>query len=143
MPSKSSFYIDAYSYGAYTFYSILNIFGFTKEFQPGLYAETGYLQGVFETNVFTIFRGVLNDFGLIGSFVLFGLLGFLVNYSFYKMLYRSDSIIRGLIFVCVFVAICGSYLVSVFMARYMFSTLLLAYIVLTVNKYFYRHKIRG
>lgn len=139
MPSKSSFFIDSYSYGAYTFYSILNTFGYTKEFMPGMYAETGYLQGVFETNIFTIFRGVINDFGLVGSFSLFGFLGLLVNYSFYKMLCRSDSIFLGLVFIGVFVAICMSYLFSVFLARYMYSTILLAFILLKINKYWCRN----
>ena len=143
MPSKSKFYIDSDSYGAYTFYSVLNLFGFSKEFIPGLYIESGYVDGVFETNIFTIFRGVINDFGIIGSFVFFGLAGLVVNYTFYKMLYRRESIIRGLFFVGVFVAMVISYLVSVFMARYMYSTLFLTYIILKVYELLHSKRIRS
>ncbi|NKE04704.1 O-antigen polymerase [Mesobacillus selenatarsenatis] len=77
MPAFSVWFNDYYlngdyslSYGQYTFsgvFSILNI----AERVSGVYSEGAYISNNYEaTNIFTIFRGLIEDFGLIGSMLL-------------------------------------------------------------------------
>ena len=122
--SNSMYVEDYYSFGAYTFSSLHQLFGEPKIFPPGLYLETGYYLDVFETNVFTAFRGFLYDFGVIGSLIVFLILGLFGSLAFYCVLAGRHSYIAGIVFVHLFVFLVITYLFSVFMARYMYSNAL-------------------
>ncbi len=68
------------SYGLYTFYGVLDNIGLIKESIPqGLY-EKVVLTNELTTNIFTIFRPLIDDFGLFGSSVYVLALGSIAAY---------------------------------------------------------------
>jgi oligosaccharide repeat unit polymerase len=133
MPAFSAYKYDFYSLGSYTFASVFDSFGFGKTFPPGLYEETVYFRDVFETNIFTIFRGLIYDFGGIGSIIFIFLFGLVLHAFYYRLLRCQKSWLSCIVFIATIVFIMYTYLMSVFMARYMFLNGLALYIILLVN----------
>jgi len=134
MPSDSFFLDDYNSWGAYSFASIYDMLGAGKEFPPGMYEETGSYFGVFQTNIFTFFRGLIYDFGVLGSLLFlfcFGLIAHSVTYHVFtsKRAWFFCAVLIGLI-----VFILMSYLYSVFVARYVFLNAVVVWILLRVNQ---------
>lgn len=142
-PSISNYLIDYDNFGAYTFTSIHKLFGINKDFPPGLYLETGYYLDVFETNIFTIFRGMIYDFGIIGTLLVFLILGTISTFAFYGILRGYCRVFSNVIFVHITVFIFISYLFSVFMARYMYSNAIAFYIILILNKFIVYKKLHS
>ncbi len=136
--SQSEYIVETSTYGAYSFNSILNLFGYSKEFPPGKYEESLSLPYILETNIFTLFRDLITDFGLIGTAIFFTILGFCINFLFYKFLYHKNSVLLFLIFIGFFVFIGMSYLYSVFVARYMISVLLITFLILKINLFIFK-----
>lgn len=60
-----------YSFGAMTFLGISNVLGVVQRVQ-GVYTA---LLGT-SSNVYTVFRGIVEDFGIIGGIIFISLQGF-------------------------------------------------------------------
>jgi len=88
-----------YSYGSYTFAGISEIAGFGMRV-PGMYTNSYDVSGKLEvTNIYTIFRFLIDDFGWIGAFVFCIILGLICKYFYNKLLQGSFiglSILAGL-----------------------------------------------
>lgn len=66
------------AWGMYTFYGIFSTLGFTPSGIPqGIYREMYLGRNNYATNIFTAFRSLLDDFGLVGCLLVFVLLGVL------------------------------------------------------------------
>lgn len=66
------------SWGIYTFYGIFSTLGLTPSGIPqGIYREMYLGRDNYATNIFTAFRSLLDDFGLVGCLAVFVLLGVL------------------------------------------------------------------
>ena len=72
---NSKFDISHYYYGFYTFTSIYRFFGYKKEIPDGIFDEFNITQDKMESNVYSIFRGMVMDFGLLGTVLFVFLLG--------------------------------------------------------------------
>jgi oligosaccharide repeat unit polymerase len=131
--SVSIYPTDYFRMGAYTFSSIVQYLGVNTDFPPGLYLETGFFSDIFETNIFTIFRGLILDFGLFGAIIVFGLLGLIANFVFQRIMAPNINIIASVLYIHILVFIFLSYLVSVLMARYMYSNAIALIILLLIN----------
>ena len=142
MESATNYAQDCYRLGAYTFSSIAEIFGANVDFPPGLYLETGSYKDVFETNIFTIFRGVILDFGIIGSLVFFSALGFISNIVFKNILKLKSNIFADLAYMHIVVFLLMTYLFSVFMARYMYANISILVVIFLVNRIFKKSNFR-
>jgi len=72
--------------GFYTFMSIFRIMGDTRIIPAGVYDE--YFQyGFFvQTNIYTVFRGLITDFGLGGAFIVNVVFGAIIHFSFFGLL---------------------------------------------------------
>jgi oligosaccharide repeat unit polymerase len=141
MDSASIYNQDYYRMGAYTFTSIAEIFGANVDFPPGLYLETGRYEDIFETNIFTFFRGAILDFGIIGSLILFSILGFFSHLSFTRTLIFKNKILSNLFYMHIVVFVFMTYLISVFMARYMYVNFVVLFIILFANSLHSRRSI--
>ncbi|MEL4202815.1 O-antigen ligase [Plesiomonas shigelloides] len=104
---------NGYSYGMYTFMSIFKLFGRGGNIPLGIYDEFySYGDYIFMTNIYTIFRGMILDFGFLGS-VLFSLfLGYCFTVSFYRLLVNQFPSFHITLFVFFIGAIYQSYLIS-------------------------------
>lgn len=124
----STYQNDLNSHGAYTFTSIYNSLFTPKQFPPGTYYDFYEYKNVLRTNIFTIFRGLINDFGIYGTIVYMYLTGLISNFIFYILLKKKSHLANAL-FISFVVYIQGMYLASVFMARFMYLTLIVLYLI--------------
>lgn len=139
-PSASTFKNDYHSYGAYTFASISEMLGFGKDFPPGMYLETGYFKDTFETNIFTFFRGLIYDFGILGSLLFLFFFGLLAHATTYQLLVKKRAWLLCAVFIALLVFIFMGYLVSVFTARYVFLNATAVWALLHINTHTYRKR---
>ena len=77
--SGNMFYRDnSLKYGVMTFFGVFNAFGLAKR-QTGIYRDFVYfgrLDKTMRSNVYSIFRMLIDDFGIVGALVFLLLLGF-------------------------------------------------------------------
>lgn len=132
-PSATSFRNEFNSYGAYTFNSIFSILGVGKDFPPGMYEETGWFENIFETNIFTFFRGLIYDFGILGSLLFIFFFGLFAHFITYQLFTNPRPWAATSVFIAILVFILMSYLFSVFVARYVFFTTATLWLLLNLN----------
>lgn len=134
-PSQSKYINDFNSYGRYTFTSIYILFDSSKSFPAGTYYDYYYYKDYLATNIYTIFRGLINDFGSIGTLVFMYFSGLISHFFFYRLLIKENASLSSAVFIITIVFIEGTYLASIFMARFMYLLLIaIAFIFWTNNK---------
>lgn len=103
---------DVMTMGFFTFMSFFRLAGDDRYVPMGTYDEF-YTCGEFiKGNLFTVFRGLINDFGLFGSLVFAFFAGVFCNLIYWRLLSHRNSPFAVIAFVY-FVAICyQTYLVS-------------------------------
>jgi oligosaccharide repeat unit polymerase len=135
----AAFYHDGFhSYGAYTFNGIFDMLGKGKEFPPGMYEESGWYKDVFETNIFTFFRGLIYDFGVAGSLLFIFVFGTFAHAVTYRVLTKTRAWFALVVFIAIVMFIWMGYLFSVFTARYIFLNAALTWLLLNLNERLYR-----
>ena len=142
-PSMAVFKDEYYSWGAYTFASIFDALGIGKEFPPGFYMETGSYATSFETNIFTLFRGVIYDFGVGGSLVFMFLFGLFAHFVAHRAMSKTNAWLACATYIAVIVFILMSYLISVFVARYIFLNATAVWCMLHINERVYKRSKHG
>lgn len=77
---RDSFHFsDSLSFGQYTFHGPYQLF--FESMDSGIFTERVEISEILSTNVFTVYRGVFMDFGIV-AFILFFLFGLLVRYLY-------------------------------------------------------------
>lgn len=127
-------YIHTYnSYGLFTFRSISDLIRTAHPFPVGIFEDSfSYSNGI-ATNIFTIFRGLIYDFGLVGTICFMFIFGLVIHAFFYRLLFFRNSFLACASFIITVVFIQFSYLMSLFMARYAFLILGGLFIILWAN----------
>ena len=115
--------------------------GLGKKFPPGMYDETGWYKDVFETNIFTFFRGLIYDFGIFGSLIFIFSFGIFSHAIMLRILNKRRAFLAISVFVSINIFILMSYLMSVFVARYVFLVACVVWLLLSVNARIYSVKI--
>lgn len=134
-PSMNYYANEYYSWGAYTFASIFDMVGIGKDFPPGMYNESVWYRDVFETNIFTLFRGLIYDFGVFGSLIFIFLFGVFSHAVTFHVLRKTSAWFALSTFLALLVFIFMGYLFSVFVARYVFLTAAVTWLLLNLNLY--------
>jgi oligosaccharide repeat unit polymerase len=137
LPSESTYKNDFGAYGAFTFASIFNMFGIGKDFPPGMYEESLGYNDIFETNIFTFFRGLIYDFGVFGSLIFMFIFGIFSNIVMWNILIRRHVFLSIPILISIIVFILMGYIFSVFVARYVFLVACVAWVTLIMDEYIY------
>lgn len=137
MKSGSHYNVEYYNLGYYSFKAIFDTFGGTKIFPAGFYSDVYSYKDILATNIYTVFRGFIQDFGILGTIAFMYLFGLLFHFSFYKLLVRTNSWLASSLFVMFFGFLGLSFLINIFTARYVFLLTLSLYSVLTINSYIY------
>jgi oligosaccharide repeat unit polymerase len=132
-PAQLAFDDDYYSFGAYTFASVFDAVGLGKDFPPGMFVQSVRYENVIETNIYTFYRGLIYDFGVIGSLVFIFFFGLFSHAITYKIFLTSRAWFSLAIFVSIVVFILLGYLVSAFVARYLFLNAALIWLLLSIN----------
>ena len=100
--SAQTYTEEQVSVGYLTFKVLFDAAGRSQKLPVGLYSEYYRLDDGLSTNIYTIFRGLVTDFGLLGSLAVIMGLGFLFTYAFSVVLTRRiplGSIFLLLVFV--------------------------------------------
>jgi oligosaccharide repeat unit polymerase len=124
---------DYNSHGYYTFKAIFDSFGGKKVFPPGYYDESFASLPYFQTNLFTVFRSLIYDFGWAGTLLVFLLGGYVVHYFYNRLLLNDRPWFSCVVFVVSTVAIFMSYLFSIFTSRYISFVGAVLFLVLYLN----------
>lgn len=98
--------------GFYTFMGFFRALGDVRPVPMGIYDEFFVIDGVMMTNIYTAFRGLIVDFGLLGSLVFAVLVGLIANLSFYFLLLKRFSVAAVVVFIYMVALIYQSYAVS-------------------------------
>ncbi len=98
--------------GFYTFMGLFRALGDVRPVPLGVYDEFFVIDGVMMTNIYTVFRGLISDFGLFGSLIFAALAGFAANLSFYFLLCKRFPVTSVVIFIYIVGLIYQSYVVS-------------------------------
>ena len=98
--------------GFYTFMSVFKIFGDDRPVPIGVYSEYLSIPPYIETNIYTLFRGMIHDFGLVGSLVCLGIMSFLTHQAFRSMLIANMPTFSVSIFIFSTAFIYQSFIIS-------------------------------
>jgi oligosaccharide repeat unit polymerase len=124
---------DFNSYGYWTFKSIFDMFGGEKYFPPTFFPDSYYHGEVIATNIFTIFRSLINDFGGVGAIYFMFACGLVVHVLFYRLLTSRSAWAACSAFMVSVVFILGTYLLSIFVARWSILLLVAFTIIFWIN----------
>jgi oligosaccharide repeat unit polymerase len=142
--SQLTYIHDYNSYGYYTFTSIMNVLIGNKYFPPGTYEDGYYYKELFATNIYTIFRGLIYDFGSIGTICFMFVSGLVAHAFFYRLLKSRSSWVACSVFIITIIFIQGTYLASIFMARFIYLLLVVFVCIFWINnKYCKNNNVRN
>ena len=121
------------TYGFYTFMTIFQLFGDKREVYPGIYAEYFTYSYYLQTNIYTIFRGLIQDFGIPGSLLIIGVFGFITNELYYSLIAKPISGFRAASYIFMMGIFYMSYLISIFIWTSPLAAAALVWVVLFFN----------
>lgn len=121
--------------GFYTFMGFFQALGDTRPVPLGTYDEYFEVPGLLSTNIYTVFRGLISDFGLFGSLVFGAFLGLCSSISFYALLSRNNPPFFCAVFIFSIGAIYQSYGISSLTWISIPISFLLTYFILTANRF--------
>lgn len=133
--NNSKFDISHYYYGFYTFTSIYRFFGYKKEIPDGIFDEFNITQDKMESNVYSIFRGMVMDFGLLGTVLFVFLLGITLHFCFYVFLNSRKPIVSVAITIFMLIFFYYSFAISVLTWNIVVFVFILFIILLKFNSY--------
>lgn len=112
--SQINYEPEATSYGFYTFSPIFRSLGSTKNIPDGMYDDYYAYNQVLTTNIYTMFRGLIQDFGVAGTLVFMFFLGLAIHGAFYGLLQGRCPSFSAAIFIFAIGFIYTSYVRSLF-----------------------------
>ena len=111
-PSELRYPIEPTGYGFYTFTPYFKALGSMRQTPPGTYDDY-YTDGeLLTTNIFTMFRGSIIDFGVVGALVYTFLTGFLAHLAFYFLLAKRRPFVSAAVYIFLLGYIYSSMMVS-------------------------------
>jgi oligosaccharide repeat unit polymerase len=125
-------------YGFYTFMNIFRLFGETRYVPMGTYDEYMYYQDYFQTNIFTVFRGIIIDFGIFGSFLFFFCFGFIVHLFFHLFLCLKYPVVSTSFFIISLAFFQMSQLISLMMYNSTYILFVILSVIFLINKHNYK-----
>jgi len=124
-------------YGFYTFMAIAKLISSQNiETPAGYYAEYFYYGGILKTNIYTFFRGLINDFGIVGSFFAMLIFGFACNIIFLSLLRFKQAALSVPLFIYAIGFFYTSYMISLFTWNSPFVGSILVFLFLKLNDFF-------
>lgn len=111
--------------GFYTFMSVFKAFGSTKEVPPGYFDEYFQYSWFLQTNIYTIFRGLITDFTMLGSVAFMYLAGLLSNSVFVTLAKSRDASWSVAYYIIFSGFVYTSFLISMFVWSSMYPTFII------------------
>jgi len=117
-------------YGFYTFMNIFRLVGDDRFIPQGTYDEYFYHQDYFITNIYTVFRGLILDFGLFGSMIFMMIAGFITNLLTYFVIIEKKPVFSMVLLITALSTILSSGLISLLSYNTTYISLFIMYIIL-------------
>ena len=128
------YFDDTGAYGFYTFIAVFKLFGSEKVVPLGFFEEFFSYSDLLTTNIYTIYRGLILDFGLGGALVYSLLSGLLLHLSFYAMLINRKPSATVAVFIVMLGYFYTSFLISLLVWNSVYVSLGLIAVVLRLNR---------
>ncbi|HLZ12315.1 MAG TPA: O-antigen polymerase [Candidatus Acidoferrum sp.] len=122
------------THGFYTFAPLFKLLGSHKVLPLGNFDDIYSFGDLINTNIFTMFRGLIQDFGIIGSVLFMLLTGFLFHWAFRTMLLKRVPVFTVGIFVLMMGYFYLSFGISLLISNSIYVTFFLTWIILQSNK---------
>jgi len=122
-----------FSYGFYTFMSIFKALGSNIVVPDGIFDEYYNFNDFLKTNIYSMFRGLLLDFGFLGTLFFMITFGFIWNAIFYSLLTSKKPSFSVAAFFIMIGWFYTSYIISIFIWNSMFGLLLILTVILHFN----------
>lgn len=100
--------------GFYTFMTFFNAVGLEREIPPGTYDDYYSYRELISTNIYTVFRGAITDFGLLGSLFFMFISGLVINLMFYFLLVSRAPVFSVVFFMFSVGYFYTSFMISLF-----------------------------
>lgn len=124
--------------GFYTFMSIFTALGSTREVPPGVYTEYYQYGDYIQTNIYTMFRGLITDFTMAGSLIFCLVMGALCNATFVAMARNRLSSWATSFYIVLAGFIYTSFIISLLIWNSIYPTFAIIGLVLFINNLQFR-----
>jgi oligosaccharide repeat unit polymerase len=121
------------SNGFYTFMSFFNFIGTSKTAPPGVYDDYYILDGLLQTNIYTHYRGLILDFGLIGSMLVMTCAGLISHFMYFSLLKNRRPWLSAAFYVHLIGYIYTSFIISLLIWNSAFASFLITAVILYIN----------
>jgi oligosaccharide repeat unit polymerase len=125
---------ESAAHGFYTFTALFKLMGSHKEVPLGVFDEFYSYGDLLTSNIFTMFRGLILDFGFIGSVLFMLATGLLLHLAFHTMLLNGRPVFTVAVFVFAMGYFYNSFIISVLGWNRIYVAFVLLWIVLQINK---------
>ncbi len=133
-PAIMSYDTEPLGKGYYTFVALFKLLGSTKVLPPGVYDEYFIFGNLSPGNIYTMFRGLITDFGVPGSLLAIFLFGAVFNAAYRHMLVTKRPAV-SVAFMFVFAqTLYSSYLISALIYNTFYVVSVLMALVFVVNR---------
>ena len=114
--------------------SLFRVLGDARYVPLGVYDEYFNDPGVVTTNVYTVFRGLITDFGIAGSIIFLVVGGYLANGAYHRLVVRRNTSFYAAAYVMIVFTMYISFVISIGLWNGPFLELGLIYLALAANK---------
>ncbi|MBY0496016.1 MAG: oligosaccharide repeat unit polymerase [Cyanobacteria bacterium] len=132
-PSSFSYFVPESTRGLYTFFALFRFFDSGQQLPDGVFQEVYTNGDLIVTNIYTFFRPVITDFGLIGCLIFMFLIGVIYHWCFHSLLATKRPAFSAAMFVMMVGFIVQSYLGSLLMYNSFYACLILLSTVIFIN----------
>jgi oligosaccharide repeat unit polymerase len=128
-----SYLTEPAGHGFYTFATLFKMMGSQRVLPMGAYDDY-YSYGPLTSNVYTMFRGLIMDFGFIGSVAFMFGVGLVVHWAFYSLLASKRPALSVASFIFTMGFLFSSFVISMLGSNVVYyATFALLWLVLGIN----------
>lgn len=118
--------------GFYTFMAFFRLFGDAREIPLGVYDEFYFYGEFIKGNLYTVFRGLISDFGLIGSLLLAIIMGYIAAMTYRNLIIKKLPIFSIVFFIFFIGFSYQSFIISSLMWLTIPGVIIIQWIMLTL-----------
>jgi len=125
---------ESAGYGFYTFMAPFQWLGNHRVAPSGIFDQYFFYGDLLTGNIYTMFRGLIQDFGMIGGVGFMVVAGFLLHWNFYRMLGDKWPAFTVAAFVFMLGYFYTSFVISLLIWNRIYVAFALLWVVLQINK---------
>jgi oligosaccharide repeat unit polymerase len=125
---------EGITFGYYTFAALFRAMGSHKVVPDGIFDDYYSHGDLLLGNIFTMFRGLVTDFGIAGSLLFMIVLGYFLHMAFHAMLRNPRPVFTVAVFIFSLGYFYSSFVISMLVWGNIYLTFALLWAVLQINK---------